>query len=177
MIPNEITIKSEQIFEGKMINLRVDTVSLPGEKEATREIVEHPGAVAVVPITEDNKIIMVKQFRKPVERILLEIPAGKIDKGEAPLVCAKRELKEETGYESKDIKFLFSFYTSAGFSNEVIHLYLAKDLVSGEACPDEDEYIELEYMKINELVKMIYDGKIKDSKTIMAILAVKDLLE
>ncbi|MCT4618690.1 MAG: NUDIX hydrolase [Marinisporobacter sp.] len=177
MIPNEITIKSDQVFEGKMINLRVDTVLLPGEKRATREIVEHPGAVAVVPITKDNKIIMVKQFRKPVERILLEIPAGKIDKNEEPLTCAKRELKEETGYESRDIKFLFSFYTSAGFSNEIIHLYVAKDLISGEACPDEDEYIEIEYMKINELVKMIYDGKIKDSKTIMAILAVKDLLE
>ncbi|QZY56822.1 NUDIX hydrolase [Crassaminicella profunda] len=176
MIPNEITIKSNKIFDGKMINLRVDTVLLPGEKKATREIVEHPGAVAIVPITEDNKIVMVKQFRKPVDSILLEIPAGKIDKNEKPLTCAIRELKEETGYEAKDIKFLFSFYTSAGFSNEVIHLYLAKDLISGEACPDEDEYIELEYIGINELVEMIYDGKIKDSKTIMAILAVKDLL-
>lgn len=177
MIPNEITIKSDQVFEGKMINLRVDTVLLPGEKKATREIIEHPGAVAIVPITKDNKIIMVKQFRKPVESILLEIPAGKIDKNEEPLACAKRELKEETGYESRNMKFLFSFYTSAGFSNEIIHLYVAKDLISGEACPDEDEYIEIEYIKINELVKMIYDGKIKDSKTIMAILAVKDLLE
>ncbi|QXM06077.1 NUDIX hydrolase [Crassaminicella indica] len=177
MIPNEITIKSDRIYEGKMIQLRVDTVLLPGEKQATREIVEHPGAVAIVPITEDNKIIMVKQFRKPVESILLEVPAGKIDKDEEPLSCAIRELKEETGYEAKNMQFLFSFYTSPGFSNERIYLYLAKDLIKGKASPDEDEHIEMECIDMDKLVSMVYDGKIKDSKTILAILAAKDLLK
>ncbi|WP_129597072.1 NUDIX domain-containing protein [Anaerophilus nitritogenes] len=176
MIPKEETIKTEMIFKGKMINLRVDTVQLPEKKLGTREIVEHPGASCIVPITKDKKIIMVKQFRKPIEDILIEIPAGKLDKGEDPYDCAIRELKEETGYIAQNVEYLFQFYTSAGFSDEVIYLYVAKDLTLGDANPDEGEYIEIEEYSIEDLLEMIYNGKIKDSKTIMGILAVKDSL-
>ncbi|TCO79832.1 NUDIX hydrolase [Marinisporobacter balticus] len=176
MLQNEKTIRSEKIFQGKIINLRLDTVQLSDEKEYSREIIEHSGGAAIIPITEDNKIIMVRQFRKPVEDFLLEVPAGKLDKGEDPLVCAVRELKEETGYEAKDVKFLFSFYSSPGFSNEMLYLYVAKDLISGEVNPDEGEYIEIESYSIDELLNMIYNGEIKDGKTITAIMAVKDFL-
>ncbi|WZL74914.1 NUDIX hydrolase [Clostridiaceae bacterium 35-E11] len=177
MIIYEKTLKSQKIYEGKMIDLRVDTVKLPGEKHATREIVEHPGAVAIVPITEEGKIIMIKQFRKPVDEALLEVPAGKLDENEDPSVCAARELKEETGYEAENIKFLFKFYTSPGFSNEIMYLYVATQLTPGEAMPDEDEYIDMESYPLEKLLDMIHNGEIKDSKTIIGIMAAKTFLK
>lgn len=172
----EQTVKTERIYEGKIISVRVDTVQMSEERYASREIVEHPGAVAIIPITSEGKIIMVKQFRKPVEEFLLEIPAGKLDHHEEPLACAARELKEETGYEAENIKFLFKFFTSPGFSNEVMYLYMAEGLIAGEASPDEDEYINIESYGLEKLVEMVYKGSIQDSKTIIAILAAKDLL-
>ncbi|RKD27862.1 ADP-ribose pyrophosphatase [Caminicella sporogenes DSM 14501] len=173
---NERTIKSDKIYQGKIINLRVDTVELPDKKYSKREIVEHPGGVAILPITKDNKIIMVKQYRKSVEEKLLEIPAGKLEIGEEPKECAKRELLEETGYTSENIEYLFKFYTSPGFSNEVISLFIAKNLEKGEARPDEDEYIEIKEYEIEELLEMIKNGEIKDAKTIIAILYIKNSL-
>lgn len=177
MIVHEKTLKSKKIYEGKMIDLRVDTVELPGAKHATREIVEHPGAVAIIPITEEGKIIMIKQFRKPVNEVLLELPAGKLDKNEDPLLCAARELKEETGYEAENIKFLFEFYTSPGFSNEIMYLYVATHLTAGEAVPDEGEYIEMESHTLEKLLYMVHKGEIKDSKTIIGIMAAKTFLD
>lgn len=176
MLHNEKTIKTDRIYEGKMINLRVDTVMLPEEKQSKREIVEHPGAVAIIPITKNNKIVMIKQFRKPVEDYLLEVPAGKIDENEEPLSSAIRELKEETGYVARDMKFLLKFYTSPGFSNETIHLYIAKDLSLEEADPDEDEYIEMKEYDVDELIEKIHNGEIQDGKTIIAIMAAKDTI-
>jgi len=173
---NERTIKSDKIYQGKIINLRIDTVELPDKKYSKREIVEHPGAVAIVPITYDNKVVMVRQFRKSVEEVLLEIPAGKLEIGEEPLQCAKRELLEETGYKSDELEFIFSFYTSPGFSNEVINLYLAKNLIKDIAQPDEDEYIEIEEHNIDDIIDMINEGKIKDAKTIIALLTAKNYL-
>ncbi len=168
---DEKTVKSERIYEGKVINLRVDMVELPDRKYSKREIVEHSGAVGVLAITPDGKVILVKQFRKPVESVLLEIPAGRIETDEEPLNSAKRELVEETGYSSDKITKMLDFYTSPGFSNEVIHIYLAEELVEGEACPDEDEYIEVVYLSIEEAVEMVKNGEIKDSKTIVALLS------
>lgn len=173
---NERTVKSDKIYQGKVINLRVDTVELPDKKYSKREIVEHPGAVAIIPITKDKKIIMVKQYRKSVEEVLLEVPAGKLEIGEEPIECASRELLEETGYKSNNIEYLFKFYTSPGFSNEVISIFIARDLQKDMAQPDEDEYIEIEEYSIDELINMIKDEKIKDAKTILSILSVKNLL-
>lgn len=176
MILEEKTMSSEKIYNGKMINLRVDTVELPGHKYQKREIVEHPGAVAVVAVTENKEIIIIKQFRKPIEEVLWEVPAGKLELGEDPKDCAVRELKEETGYEADKIEFLNSFYTSPGFSNEKIYLYLATGIKEGDPNPDEDEYVEVFKISIDEALCMIKDGSIKDSKTITGILLCKDLI-
>lgn len=174
---NERTIKTDKVYQGKIINLRIDTVELPDKKYSKREIVEHPGAVAIVPITKDNKIVMVRQFRKSVEDVLLEVPAGKLEIGEEPFECAKRELLEETGYRSNELEYLFKFYTSPGFSNEIISIYIAKNLVKDVARPDEDEYIEIEEYDINDLINMIKNEEIKDAKTIVSILSVKNYVD
>lgn len=166
----EKTMKSERIYEGKIVNLRIDTVELPGKKYSKREIVEHPGAVAIIPITEDGKIILVKQFRKSVEKPLLEIPAGKIEINEEPKETALRELHEETGFHSNNMEYITEFYTSPGFSNEKVYLFLATELEKGEAVPMDDEYIETEMFDIIDLVEMVNRGEITDSKTIIGIL-------
>jgi ADP-ribose pyrophosphatase len=165
----EKTMKSEKIYEGKIINLRIDTVELPDKKYSKREIVEHPGAVGIVPITDDGCMILVKQYRKSVEKFLLEIPAGKIEVNEEPKETGLRELAEETGYKANKMEYLFEFYTSPGFSNEKIYLFLATDLEEGEVKPESDEYIKVEKYKIEELVDMVIRGEINDGKTIVAI--------
>ncbi|GAB6087800.1 NUDIX hydrolase [Alkaliphilus crotonatoxidans] len=167
---DEKTLKSERIYEGKVINLRVDTVELPDRKYSKREIVEHDGAVGILAITEENKLIFVKQFRKSVEDTLLEIPAGRIEPEEAPIDCARRELEEETGFQANSISKMMDFYTSPGFSNEVLHIFLASELRPGTASPDEDEYIEVIYLTLEEALQALDRGEIKDSKTIIAIL-------
>jgi len=176
MVYKEKTIKSDVVFKGKMISLRVDTVNLPENKLATREIVDHPGAVAIVPITNEEKIIMVKQYRKPIEDFLLEIPAGKLEYNESPILCAHRELHEETGFIANRLEHMLTIFTSPGFSNEKIEIFIAKDLTEGEAKPDEDEYLLVESYSLPELIRMIFDGSIKDSKTITGILVAQEYL-
>ena len=139
-------------------------------KEAWREVVHHPGASAVVAIDEDNRIIMEKQFRYALNDYLLEIPAGKLYAGEDPLVCAKRELEEETGIIASEWISLGTIATSPGFCNEVIHLYVAKGLSKGEVHWDEDEYVEVERYTLDELLQRIKEETIKDSKTLSALL-------
>jgi ADP-ribose pyrophosphatase len=163
-------IKSEVVFEGNLLTVRRDTVELPNGKHATRELIQHPGAVAVVPIRNDGKILLVRQFRYPVDQLTLEIPAGKLDPGEEPEACAKRELEEETGYKAKKLRLLSSILTTPGFTNEVIHLYLAEDLVLAEQCPDEDEFIDVEVFTKEEIRKMIENGTISDAKSLLGLL-------
>lgn len=124
----EKTLSTKQIFEGKIISVQVDTVQLPNGEQSTRELVKHPGAVAVIPVTKDGKIIMVRQFRKALEKEIIEIPAGKLELGEAPEVTAIRELEEETGYTTKQLQYVQSFYTSPGFADEIIYLYYTDQL-------------------------------------------------
>lgn len=166
----EITLSTEPIFTGKVITLQVDKIQLPNGQTATREIVKHPGAVAVLAI-HDNKMIVVEQYRKPLERSQVEIPAGKLDRGENPLDAALRELKEETGYTSESIRLIASFATSPGFADEMIHMYLAENLVKGEAKPDEDEFLECEAITLKEAQQYIREQRINDAKTIMAVYA------
>lgn len=166
----EKTMKTNKIFSGKILNLRVDEVELPNGHRSTREIVEHPGAVAILPVLVDGNILMVKQYRKPVEEFLLEIPAGKLDVGEEPLECAKRELEEETGYKARNWKYMGYIYTTPGFSNEKIHLYLAEALEKTAQNTDEDEFIEVVDLPETEVLEMIRQGQIVDSKTICAFL-------
>ena len=165
----ERKLSSEMKFDGKLIKVTYDIADVNG-KEAWREVVHHPGASAVVAIDQDNRIIMEKQFRYALNDYLLEIPAGKLDAGEDPLVCAKRELEEETGIIASEWISLGTIATSPGFCNEVIHLYVAKGLSKGKIHWDEDEYVEVERYTFNELLQRISEEKIKDSKTLSALL-------
>lgn len=164
-------MKSEKIYEGRIINVKIDTIELPNKKYSKREIVEHPGAVGIVPITANGEIILVRQFRKAVEKALLEIPAGRLETDEEPSQCAIRELKEETGYTAKNIKKMFEFYSAPGFSTEKIYVYLAQDIIKGAPQPDEGEYIEVIKMPLEEALEKVRTGEIRDSKTIIAILS------
>lgn len=171
----EKTIKREEIFNGKLISVHVDEVELPDGNTSTREVVKHPGAVAVIPMTEEGKIVMVKQFRKPLERTLVEIPAGKIELNEAPEVTAIRELEEETAYTTERLTYVTSFYTSPGFADEIIHLYFTDELVALQenVAGDDDEFIEIVELTLEEAEQYIKEKKIYDAKTAYAIMYVK----
>ena len=176
MIVQEKTISSDRIYTGKVISLKVDTVEVDNKGYKKREIVEHPGAVAIVAITEDNKVVLVKQFRKPIEQVIWELPAGKLEIGESPKECAIRELKEETGYSAKNLKLLHKFFTSAGFSNQKIYIFLATGLTKGEPDFDDDEFIEKYEIDINEAQNMVIKNEIEDAKTSIGILLAKELV-
>ncbi|TDL93016.1 NUDIX hydrolase [Vibrio vulnificus] len=167
----EKTLSSEKIFTGKVISLQVDDVELPDGKTGKREIIKHPGAVAIIALTAENKIIMVEQYRKALERSLVEIPAGKLEKGEEPVLSAKRELEEETGYECEKMEHIISFYTSPGFADELVHLYVAHNLKKKEnAAPlDEDEFVEMLELTLEEAQTYMDEGKIQDAKTAYAV--------
>ncbi|WP_462412105.1 NUDIX hydrolase [Neobacillus sp. Marseille-QA0830] len=167
----EKTIKSEEIFSGKVISLHLQEVELPNGNHSKREIIKHPGAVAILAVTDDNKILMVEQFRKALERTIVEIPAGKLEKGEDPADCARRELEEETGYECKNLEPITSFYTSPGFADEIVHVFLATGLSKKEnaAGLDEDEFVNLEEITLNEALQYVEQQKIYDAKTIYAV--------
>jgi len=167
----EKTLKSEHIFSGRIIQVQVDEVELPNGKTSTRELVKHPGAVAIIAVTDDNKIVMVEQYRKPLEKTIVEIPAGKLEKGEEPSLCAKRELEEETGYDCQSLELISSFYTSPGFADEIIHVYLAKGLSKKEnaAGLDEDEFVNLMEITLEEAQTLIEEQRIFDAKTIFAV--------
>ena len=167
----EKTIQRKTIFQGKIIDLYLDDVELPNGKTSIREIVKHPGAVAVIAITDEEKMILVEQFRKPMERTLVEIPAGKLEKGEEPINSARRELEEETGYTCKTLTHLVSFYTSPGFSDELLHVYLAEGLVkNGQLHTDEDEFVRLMEVSLPEALELVKEQKIMDAKTVYAVL-------
>lgn len=169
MTKNEPTIASTYIYRGKVVTLRKDQVRLPNGKSAEREIVEHSGAVAVVPVTGEGKIIFVRQYRKPVEREMIEIPAGKLNPGEIPEDCAQRELREETGF-SGTLTYKFSYYSTPGFSDEILHMFFAHDLQSAPLEGDEDEFVDKLEVSPSEAVHMMMTGEIIDAKTIIGIL-------
>ncbi|KJR96064.1 MAG: ADP-ribose pyrophosphatase [Peptococcaceae bacterium BRH_c4a] len=169
----EKKVSSETVYKGKILNLRVDDVELPNGKITKREVVEHAGAVAVVPLDEKNELLLVRQYRYPVGKMLLEVPAGKLEKGEDPEACAVRELAEETGCRAKDMKLLFSFYSTPGFSNEKMYVYLARGLTYLGEHPDEDEFIEASPVPLQAALDLIDRGEICDAKSIIGILAVK----
>lgn len=166
----EKTLSSEMIYEGAILNLRRDKVEVINGRTSHREIVEHNGGVAMIAIKEDGKVIMVRQFRKPIEKVIMEIPAGKIEKGEEPYNTAVRELKEETGYTAGKIEYLTKFYPSVGYSKEVLYIYLCTDLVAGETEFDENEALDIFEMDLDELFKMAANGEIEDAKTVIAIM-------
>jgi len=167
---DERTLESKSIFQGRIISLQVDTVSLPNGGTATREIVRHPGAVAVLAL-KDGKMLVVEQFRKPLEKVQVEIPAGKLDAGEEPETAAIRELEEETGYRARSIRHLHTFSTSPGFADEVLHLYVADDLEPSATNLDEDEFLTCESITMEQAQAYIKEGRICDAKTLLAVYA------
>ncbi len=168
----EKTIRTEKIYDGKVVKLQVDDVTLPDGNTAKRELIKHPGAVAIIPITKDKKIIFVEQYRKPLEKSLIEIPAGKLEQGEKPEVTAVRELEEETGYTTNQLKFVTSFYTSPGFADELMHMYLTDQLqpLTKKVAGDEDEFVELIELTLEEAKQYVKEQRIHDAKTNYAIL-------
>ena len=169
MITEEKTIDSERIYDGVIIDLRRDLVITRGGRTSWREIVEHNGGVAIAALTGEGKMVIVKQYRKAAEQVVLEVPAGKIEKGEEHAVAARRELLEETGYSAERMEHLMAFYASIGFCTEVIHLYMATGLTPGETCFDDNEDIEVLEYGLEELLVMVNKGDIIDAKTIIAI--------
>lgn len=176
MITKETTVSSDLIYTGKTIQLRVDTVEMPNRGYQKREIIEHKGAVAIVAITDDNNVVLVKQYRKAVEKELYELPSGKIEMGETPMDCAIRELKEETGYSSDSLKLIYKYYPTPGFSNQLVFIYLAKNLTPGENSLEEDEFIEVDEIDLEQAYNLVMTNEICDSKTVIGLLLTKELI-
>lgn len=168
-------LNRELIYKGSIIDFYKDTIQVPNGNIVKWDFIRHNGAAAVVPITKDGKILMVRQYRNALDRYTLEIPAGGLNGADEPTkVASMRELEEETGYRTEDVEFLISIRTTVAFCNEKIDIYVAKNLIPSKQNLDEDEFIHVEAYAVEELEKMIYDGKIQDSKTISAILAYKN---
>ena len=165
----EKTISSETVYKGKILTLKRDRVMTVGG-ESVREVIEHSGGAVIIPMTDDGKIVMVKQYRYAAGRVMLEVPAGKTDPGEGPEETARRELREETGYTASEMRFLARMYPTPGYSKEILYIYLALGLTPGETDFDDSEAIDLEYMDLDELEEMVLSGKIEDGKTQTAIL-------
>lgn len=170
-------IGSKTIYKGKKVHLVLDKLQTPEGKETEWELIKHSGAAAVIPFDDDGNIIMVRQYRHAADDYTLEIPAGTLEPGEDPKECACRELEEETGFKSDSIEFLYKFYSCIGICDEVIHIYVARNLVPSQQNLDDDEFVTIEKYKLEELVEMIYTGELMDNKSISAVLALKNKLE
>jgi ADP-ribose pyrophosphatase len=167
----EETLSSQKVFEGRAVKLRIDTVKLPSGRETTREIVEHEDCVAIVALDGADNILLVKQFRKPVEKDLLEIPAGGIDSGESPEDAVRREMREETGFLPRKVEKLGGFYSTPGFCTEYLYLYLASDLELKPLQAEDSESISLIRVPLAEIPGLISSGTICDAKSIAGLLA------
>lgn len=173
----ETKIKSDIKFQGNIIDVYQDQVLLPNGKVASRDVVRHCQAVVIVPLLADGSVVFVEQYRYPLQEVLLELPAGKLDVAEEPLACAARELLEETGYRAKTMKYLGKIATTPGFCDEIIHVYSAQNLEAGVACPDIDEFLNVKIIAENEITTYIKNGKLYDSKSIAAIYMQKNSCE
>lgn len=166
-------VKRELIYKGKIVEFYRDHMRLPSDKVVEWDYIHHPGAAAIIPVDQDGKIIMVRQYRSPANRYTLEIPAGGLNQGEDSRICAIRELEEETGYQSNHVEHLIDLYAACAYSDEKIDIYYATDLTYVKPHLDEDEFINVERHSLEELTRLILDGTILDGKTIAGILAYK----
>jgi len=172
----EKEVSRRTVYEGRIVNVRQDVAELVNGRQVSREVVEHPGGVCIVPVDQDGNCYLVRQFRYPFMQSLLEFPAGKLERGEDPLQCAIRELSEETGLQAGSVTPLGRMYPSPGFLDEVIHLYLAQDLTHGEAHPDENEFLSVEKHSMEALCEMIAANQLADAKTIVGFFKAKQYL-
>ena len=173
----ERTVEHTRPYEGVIVRVDLDKALLPNGRTATREVVDHPGGVAVLPMNDDGTVTVVRQYRYPFSQVLTEIPAGKLDPGEEPQAGALRELKEEVGARAGELIDLGAIYPSPGFCREVLYLYLARDLTYGDCCPDEDEFLEVARIPFDRLAEQAMSGAIRDGKTVTAVLKAKVLLK
>ena len=167
----ETFVSKKTVWRGRAVNFDVDTVRLPNGKLATREYISHPGAVGVVPFLDKDTVVLVRQYRHPVGEVTLELPAGKIDPRESVLTCIKRELAEETGFTAAKFTPLIKYWPTPAFADEVLHLFVATGLKPGKVNADEDEFIETVILPFKKAVAMVRSGKIRDSKTVVGLLA------
>ncbi|MBN2851151.1 MAG: NUDIX hydrolase [Clostridia bacterium] len=167
--------KSTVVYKGKFINVEKVEVTLPNGHSACRDIIRHPGACAVVAMNDHDEIIMIRQYRTAFDKVFIEIPAGKIDPGEDPLICAKRELKEETGYVSDDFCFLSKIALAPGYSDELIHLYLARNIRYEGISLDDDEFLSIEKISLKKAVQMVMNGDIENSIAMIAVMLVSSM--
>ncbi len=173
----ENTLQQETVFQGKLLHVRRDKVELENGYQSVREFCMHPGGVGVLPLTDDGQVLLVEQFRYAYGAELLEIPAGKLERGEDPLVCGIRELKEETGCAAQEMIPLGCIYPTPGYVDEKLYLYLARGLTRGEASPDEGEFLNLHQIPLEELLKRVMNDEIHDAKTVVAALKTSRLLK
>lgn len=169
-------LNRELIHKGSIIDYYQDTIEIDDEKQVLFDFIKHRGASAMIPVDQEGKILMVRQFRNAIDRYTLEIPAGGLNSGEDNLSCAIRECEEETGYKAGEVKHLIDIYTTVAFCNEKISIYYTKGLIPSKQNLDEDEFVTVERFSLEEIVKLILEGAIQDSKTIAGILAYKTLL-
>jgi ADP-ribose pyrophosphatase len=167
---HEETIASQRLYDGRIVNLRVDQVRMPSGRVAQREVVEHRGAVAIVAIDAEGRVLLVRQFRTPIARTLLEIPAGTLEPGEDPLVSAQREMQEETGFAAGRLELLVAFYSAPGFCTEYLHVYRGTDLYPSRLDADDDENIVVERVTLGDALAMVRRGDICDAKSIVGLL-------
>ena len=167
----ETLVRKNIVYKGSQVNFRADHVRLPNGRPAQREYMDHPGAVGVIPFIDSRTIVLVRQYRHPVRLTTLEFPAGKLEKGENVLSCVRRELQEETGYTARKITPLIRYWPTPAFANEVLHLFVAEGLTSGKLFPDEDELLEVVTMSFAKALSLARAGKIRDSKTLIGLLA------
>lgn len=172
----EKTVSKNYVYKGRIINVRCDDAELPNGLPCTREVVEHNGGVCIAPITDNNELIFVRQFRYPYMEEILELPAGKLEKGENPFEAGKRELEEETGRVADEYFDFGKFYPSPGYCGEIIHLYAARGLKTTAMHPDEDEFLEVTKIPLAKAVDMVMNGEIRDGKTQALVMRVAEML-
>ena len=165
----ENVLSSSILYSGRAVRLRLDRVRLPSGRETSREIIEHPGSVGILPLLNGNRVLLIRQYRHAVGGTIWEIPAGTLEPGETPMECARRELEEETGYRAKSLKPLFDCYAAPGYSMELMHVFLAQGLKPTEQSPEEDEIISVEPLEREKAFRMVRSGEIRDAKTICAL--------
>ena len=171
----EKRIQTEKVYSGSFLDVRKDTVKLPNGESSTREWIKHPGAVCIIPVLKENSILFIRQYRYPIRKHMIEIPAGKLDAGEDPLTCGLRELEEETGYVAEKLTLLTTIYPAIGFTDEKMWIYIAENLTKTKPKLDKDEFLEPYPLPLDKALKMVWESKINDAKTMVALLMFSQL--